>query len=200
MTEAAAHPDVAPHPIRLLNDDDLQRNRLTVFFRLLIAIPHLLFLALWSLIMPFTALVNWFATLFGGGRLPYGLHEFTARYVRYLTHVFAYTHLIADPFPPFAATRGYPIDVEIDLPTTQNRWTVGFRLLLAIPALILSSVFRSLIQILALVGWFYALATGRMSHGMRDLAAFALRYDMQTTGYALILTDRYPSLSGGPAA
>jgi Domain of unknown function (DUF4389) len=199
MTEAATHPDVQPHPIRLVNDDDLRRTRLTVFFRLLLAIPHLVFIALWSLIIPFVALVNWAATLVVGS-LPYGLHEFTARYVRYLTHVYAYTHLVADPFPPFAATRGYPIDLVIALPALQNRWTVGFRLVLAIPALIIASVFRTVLQVLAFVGWFYSLATGRMSGGMRDLAAYALRYDMQTMGYALILTDRYPSLAGGPSA
>jgi hypothetical protein len=196
MTQA----DVESHPIRLLNNDDLQRNRLTVFFRLLLAIPHIIVLALWGFVMGVVGIVNWVVTLFGG-RLPDGLHGFTSQYVRYLTHVWAYTHLVADPFPPFAGREGsYPIDLQIDGPEQQNRWTVGFRLILAIPALILASVFRTLMQVLAFVGWFYALATGRMSEGMRNLSAFALRYDAQTMGYLFLLTQRYPSLGGGPTA
>ena len=39
---------VDDHPVRITVDDDLQRSRLTVFFRLLLAIPHLIWLALWS--------------------------------------------------------------------------------------------------------------------------------------------------------
>ena len=37
------------HPVRLLVEDDLHRNRLTVFFRLLLAIPHLIWAFLWSI-------------------------------------------------------------------------------------------------------------------------------------------------------
>ncbi len=195
-----AQPDVQAHPVRLVNEDDLRRSRLTVFFRLLLAIPHLVFLFLWGVVMLVVALVNWFAALFRG-RLPDGLHEFTARFVRYQTHVYAYVHLVADPFPPFMGRlASYPIDLEVDPPAPQSRLAVFFRIFLAIPALILAWVFRSLMQVLAFVGWFYALATGRMSEGIRDLAAYALRYEAQTMAYTLLLTDSYPSLSGGPAA
>ena len=37
--ETAAATVPATHPIRLVVNDDLQRNRLTVFFRLILAIP-----------------------------------------------------------------------------------------------------------------------------------------------------------------
>ena len=36
-------------PIRLIVTDDLQRSRLTVFFRLLLALPHLFWLYLWGI-------------------------------------------------------------------------------------------------------------------------------------------------------
>ncbi len=38
-----------PHPIRLVVADDLRRSRLTVFFRLLLAIPHLIWLTIWRI-------------------------------------------------------------------------------------------------------------------------------------------------------
>ena len=78
--------------------------------------------------------------------------------------------------------------------------SVFFRTLLAIPALILSSIFRTVNQVIALLGWFYALATGRMSPGMRDISAWLFRYELQTYGYLFLLTGRYPSLAGAPTA
>ena len=93
---------------------------------------------------------------------------------------------------------GYPIDVRIDGAQPQSRLTVGFRIFLAIPALILSGVFRQVNQIVAFLAWFYALFTGRMNEGMRNISAWLLRYETQTYGYVMLLTERYPSLAGAP--
>ena len=187
------------HPIRLVNNDDLQRSRLTVFFRLLLAIPHMIWLALWGIAVYIAGFIGWLIALFTG-RLPDAFHEFIAAYTRYFTHVYAYWHLLADPFPSFSGSAAYPVDLEVGPPEDQSRLTIFFRLLLAIPAFLLAYVFRSLMSVLAFIGWFYALATGRMSEGIENLGNFALRYESQTLGYAFLLTGKYPSLSGGPSA
>ncbi len=191
---ASAAAAEAAHPIRLLVDDDLKRTRLTVFFRLLLAIPHLIVVALWGILVVCAVIVAWFAALVTG-RVPDGLHAFAAKFLRYATHVNAYVFLIADPFPAFGGGGPYPVDLHVDLPSPQGRLGVAFRLVLAIPALILENILSQLLQIIAFIGWFYALATGRMSPGLRDVAAFCLRYEMQTFGYVALLTNRYPSLS-----
>jgi Domain of unknown function (DUF4389) len=182
----------AQHPIRLRVTDDLRRTRLTVFFRLILAIPHLIWLSLWAVITILAAIVNWFATLFMG-RSPDGLHNFLATFLRYATHVTAYVLLIADPFPGFTGKPGYPIDLEVDPPERQSRLTVFFRSILAIPAMIVANILGYLSRILALFSWFVALVTGRVPQGLRNFAAFALRYETQTYGYLLLLTQRYPS-------
>jgi Domain of unknown function (DUF4389) len=180
------------HPIRLVVTDDLQRNRLTVFFRLILAIPHLIWVTVWGIVAALAAIANWFATLVNG-RSPEGLHNFLATYLRYQTHVYAYVLLIADPFPGFGGKPGYPIDIEIDPPKPQSRWTVGFRVILAIPAYIVSGILGYLNRALAVFSWFIALAMGSVPEGLRNFAAFALRYEQQTAAYALLLTGRYPS-------
>jgi hypothetical protein len=43
-------------PVKLIVTDDLQRSRLTVFFRLLLALPHLVWLFLWGVVTFFAAL------------------------------------------------------------------------------------------------------------------------------------------------
>ena len=106
--------------------------------------------------------------------------------------------LVADPYPPFTGKEGtYPIDLEIDPPERQNRLTVFFRGILAIPALFLSNLLSQLNQLLAIFSWFIALVTGRVPEGIRNFAALAMRIETQTYAYALLLTSRYPSFNVG---
>ena len=184
------------HPIRLVVNDDLQRTRLTVFFRLILAIPLMLWAVLWAVVAVLAYIVNWFATLFMG-QSPDGLHNFLATFLRYTTHARAYLLLVADPYPGFTGKPGYPVDLEIDPPQRQNRWTVFFRGILAIPALFLSNLLSQLNQLLAVFSWFIALITGRVPEGLRNFAALAIRIETQTYGYVLLLTDRYPSFNVG---
>jgi Domain of unknown function (DUF4389) len=183
------------HPVRLNVTDDLQRSRLTVFFRLLLAIPHWIVVALWGIVVYFAAILMWIATLIGGTP-PAGLWRFIASFLRYSTQVNAYSFLVANPYPAFGGGE-YPIDLEIDGPARQNRWITGFRSILAIPALLVASVLGQVLQIVAFLGWFVCLFMGMMPEGMRNLLVYCVRYQAQSYAYLLILTDRYPSFSSG---
>ena len=127
------------HPVRLSVTDDLRRSRLTVFFRLLLAIPHFIWLLLWTIAVFFAAIVGWFAALFTT-RLPDGLHRFFTAYLRYVTHLGAYVTLAANPYPSFTGEQGYPVDVELPERSPQARWTILLRLFLVLPALLLAGV------------------------------------------------------------
>jgi hypothetical protein len=205
----------SPHPVRLVVRDDLQRRRLTVLFRLLLAIPHLIWVLLWTIAVVAAVIVNWFATLVGG-RSPMALHRFLAAYLRYWTHLGAYLGLAANPYPGFTGGDAYPIDLEIDGPASQRRLVTLFRIILAVPALLLflgafaaagGSVSSSqnegsvawsgsggIAWTVAILAWFAILAVGRMPLGLRDLQAYGLRYIAQTLAYLLLVTDRYPNL------
>jgi uncharacterized protein DUF4389 len=187
----------ADHPIRLIVSDDLKRSRLTVFFRLLLAIPHFFWLTLWTIAVFFVVIVAWFTALIKG-RLPDGMHDFLARYLRYSTRFYAYGNLLANPYPPFNGSTDvtYPVDLHVDPPQAQRRWKILLRWFLAIPAQILAWVFGQVLGIIAFLGWFVCIFTGRMPKGMRDLGVYCLRYQQQTYGYLMLLTERYPSLEG----
>ena len=131
--------DPEARPIRLVvRDEDLGRSRLTVFFRLFLAIPHFIWLTLWGIAAFVVGFILWLAVLIEG-RAPENLHDFVAGYVRYATHVAAYVLLAANPYPGFRGAPGYSVDIEIDPPVRQGRWAGFFRLLLALPALLLAS-------------------------------------------------------------
>jgi hypothetical protein len=190
--------NTASHPIDLVVDPDLRRTRLTVFFRVILVIPQLIWMMLWGIVAEIAVIVAWFAALITG-RVPDGLHDFLASYLRFYTRVSAYLFLLADPWPPFGGSPGgYPVDVRVAPAAEQSRLITLFRIILVIPAAILVYVFRLVNEIVAFLGWFYCLFTGSMHEGMQNLSTWLLRYEIQTAAYMLLLTDRYPSLSGGP--
>jgi hypothetical protein len=179
-------------PVRAEVTDKLRRSRLTVFFRLALAFPHLVWLTLWSVLVVVLAIFNWVVTLIAG-TTPRWVHDFFSRYVRYQFHVGAFLYLVGNPFPGFVGAPGsYPVELHVAERARQNRWIIGFRLLLAFPALLLTSVFSQLLLVVALFGWFVGLFTAQMPLGLRNLGAFALRYSAQTYAYVLLLTDTYP--------
>jgi hypothetical protein len=101
FTLAADDPGDVPR-VRLDFDVALEgRNRLTVFFRILMVIPQLLVLVvLW--IAGFVCVVlSLFAVLFTG-RWPEGLHRFVLGLMRWNVRVNAYLNLLTDEYPPFS--------------------------------------------------------------------------------------------------
>lgn len=186
--------DPAPkRSVRLELEDDARRSRLTVFFRLLLAIPHLVWLYLWAAVLSVAAVIGWIAAIVLG-RLPDPLHRFNAAYVTYAAHVSAYLFLIANPFPGFVGG-SYPVQIVIEPPARQNRLLTLFRIVLALPAFLIAAVLGYLLFVIGFLGWFAALATGRIPTGMRDAGAAAIRYTTQTYAYALLLTSEYPHSS-----
>jgi Domain of unknown function (DUF4389) len=182
-------------PVRLVLTDDLHRSRLTVFFRLLLALPHLVWLVLWAVAVVVAAVLTWIATLVTG-RPPEALHRFLCAFVRYGVHLGAYLSVTANPFPSFTGDRGYPIDVELPGPAPQPRWKTALRLPLAVPALLVLGAVGGAggpSGRCAFLGWFASLARGRMPNGLRDLSAYGIGYSAQTWAYLLLLTDRYPT-------
>jgi hypothetical protein len=189
---------VNQHPVRFVITDDLRRSRLTVFFRLLLAIPHFIWTFLWTYAM-FPLIAFQWLWVIGAGHMEEDVHRFIGRYVRYHVHLYAYLMLLANPWPIPNGREGYPIDMELDPPERQNRLTVIFRLILVIPAYIFMTVLNVVLYVIGLLGWFASLVLGRMPQGMRDLGAYCLRFQTQTYAYLLLLTPRYPSLAGSRA-
>ena len=106
-------------------------------------IPHLIVLTLWSIVAEIAIIIAWFAALFTG-RVPAGLHNFIASWLRYATHVYAYLVHARRSLPAVLRREAYPIDLQVAPPEPQNRWKTFFRIILAIPALIIAGVLRYL--------------------------------------------------------
>jgi hypothetical protein len=77
------------------------RNRLTVAFRPVLVLPHLIAVWVLGIAWAFTSLIAWFAILFTG-RYPPSLYRFAVGVLRWNTRVEAYALLLDDTYPPFS--------------------------------------------------------------------------------------------------
>jgi hypothetical protein len=77
------------------------RNRLTVFFRIFMVIPHAIVLALLSVAAFFTELFALVAIVATGNH-PAGLYNFNLGIWRWNVRVQAYVSLVTDVYPPFS--------------------------------------------------------------------------------------------------
>jgi hypothetical protein len=80
-----------------------RRDRISVAFRLILAIPQ--FLALWALgvVWVITTIIAWFSILLTG-RYPARLYDFGVGVLRWNVRVEAYVLLLHDQYPPFSLT------------------------------------------------------------------------------------------------
>lgn len=185
-----------PHPVRLVDLDDLKRSRLSVLVRWFLVFPHLIWISLYSLVAVPVAIANWVVTLIKG-RSPERLHRWLVRYLRYTVYVYSYLYVLANPYPPFhGAERSYPIDLRVEDAGRQRRLVTAFRLVLAIPAFVLNWVLSQVLFVISVLNWFIAIAMGRIPRGMEQIGLYCLRYQTQTYAYLLVVTDRYPSTAG----
>ena len=94
----------ADYPASFLPDaPPVVRNRLTVGFRLFLAIPHILAVWVLGIAWVLTTLVAWFSIVFTG-EYPRGLYAFALGVFRWNTRVEAYLLLLTDEYPPFRLT------------------------------------------------------------------------------------------------
>jgi hypothetical protein len=196
------------------------RNRLTTAFRLVLAIPHLLLVGgpvaavvswaprddaarnpSWAAnggvlgaVAIIAAFIAWFAIVFTG-RHPEGLWDLAAFYLRWRARAMAYVSLLRDDYPPFG-DGAYPAELMLHRPVLpRDRITVAFRLILAIPQLVVLWAVSVAWAITTIIAWFSILFTGRYPASLYDFGVGALRWNIRVEGYLLLLYDQYPPFS-----
>jgi hypothetical protein len=174
--------------------ESLRRGRLTTFLRAVLVVPQQIVLAVWTVLVLAAAAVAWLAALIDG-RVPAWLLRFLSAYLRYHGQVTAWFHLLSNRYPDPLHTVDHPFAIEVPDRHRQPRLVTLFRLPLALPAIVLWSVFGVVLVLVAVPSWFAALALGRTTAGLQELGTFCLRYQLETEAYVLLLTASYPELA-----
>ncbi|QNS09040.1 DUF4389 domain-containing protein [Streptomyces xanthii] len=168
-----------------------RQRRWTVLLRWLLLLPQFVVLAVLTIAAVFVAIAGWFAALFLG-RLPDGIYRFLGSVLVYTTRVNASAALLVDRYPPFAfSAPDHPVQIELR-PTPLNRLAVLFRLILVIPAAILTSLAQSGWAALCWVFWLITLVLGRLPEPLYAATAAVARYSFRTAAYWHLLTPAYP--------
>jgi hypothetical protein len=206
-----------PYPVSITIEPALtNRNRLTVAFRLILAIPHMILVGglgpgialggdstttsfsgeggLLGAVAVFLAIVSWFTILFAGLHIV-GIRQFTLFYMRWRVRALAYLFLLEDQYPPFGDAP-YPATIEIIDPAgPRDRLTVGFRLLLVIPHFIVLVFVLLASCVTTIVAWFSILFTGSYPQSLYEFGVGVIRWRLRVEAYMLLLVDEYPPFS-----
>jgi hypothetical protein len=165
----------------------------------LLAIPHLLVLSALRSVAEVAAVISWFSILFTG-RLPAGIANLQAMYLRYQARTVTYAGFLREEYPPFDYTTASPdpgddprvrVDLRPEL-ENRNRVTVGFRLILVIPQLIVLFVLALAALIVFVIGFFAVLFTGRWPEGLRMFVINVFQYGLRVEAYLFLVVDGYP--------
>jgi hypothetical protein len=185
---------VGNYPVTFEMDYIQERSRVTTFFRYILAIPHLLFLLLWSIAFYVVWIIAWFALLFTA-RWPQGLFNFSASYLRYLARLSAYLYLGLDQYPAFNGTpdEAYPARVAIDPPLAEySRIKVFFRLIYAILAFVIRYALGIVAAFVSFLSWFAIVFTGKQPEGLQNALNFSLAYITRADALIFLITETYP--------
>jgi hypothetical protein len=95
----------------------------------------------------------------------------------------------------------YPISYEADFNPTPNRWTTFFRLLLAIPWMIVAVFWGILFAFTHLFAWVAVVILGRYPQWLYEFNSGVVRFSIRTSAWIYLQTDVWPpfSLSDDPS-
>jgi hypothetical protein len=178
--------------VEMLYAGTAPQNRLTVAFRVILAIPQFIILYILFIASLFVLVIGWFAALFTG-QLPQWAHTFLGGVVRWSARVGAYMFLLTDSYPPFSFDDvEYPARPVLPDRGPLNRVSVFFRIILAIPAgVFLEIVVNGLTFPLLFIMWIVVLITGSMPPALYDPYSVLLRYQVRFNAWFSMLTSEY---------
>ena len=183
-----------------------ERNRLTAFFRIILVVPALVFLASFS---PASAFSEDNLGIYAGLlALPAALAivirqvypsyvlAFNEALLSLQTRVDAYLLLLTDEYPSIEENDVVSVTFpEVDAKQL-NRWLPLIKWLLALPLYLVGIVYVIYAALLTLIAWFSVLFTGNYPEFCAEGVVGTIAYWNRVAGYALLMvTDEYPTFS-----
>ena len=173
--------------------DPPRHQRWTVLFRVLLAVPFALYTYVLYIAFLFLNVASWWAALFTG-RVPSAIQSFGSYFLQVSANLSAYVTLTIAEFPSMSAA---PANVDrvvtvTTTPTRLSRWSVFFRLVLVLPAALLSVCAITGSWLVSVVNWVWVMFTGRSTPAVHRLLVLVLRLHIRFVAYVFLLTPEQP--------
>jgi hypothetical protein len=199
----------APYPVHLdIEYPEGPRNRVTVLFRLILAIPVLALLGLFTGTATGDSDFGQQLAVAAGGflflptlllllfrhRYPRWWFDFNVNLLAFINRVSMYAYLLRDEYPSTEDRQA--LDLRVPYPDAKTELSRGMPLvkwLLAFPHYVILAVLVLAALVVTLIAWFAILFTGRYPRGLFDFVVGTHRWYTRVACYAFLLTtDRYP--------
>ena len=205
------------YPVQLEIDPPAAQNRLSVFFRPILTIPH------WFVLI-FLGIAVSFVWLFASvsivitARYPEGLLRFSTGVARWATRVSAYGGspsqqtwgsttfyivtggFLTDQYPPFTLdeARDYPVRLHVQQQVEGRNRLTGFfpvRTILSIPHVIILVILGIFVTVATVVAWLGGTVLGQLPEWLHNFIAGYARWSVRVGAYGGLLVDEYPPFS-----
>lgn len=198
MTNAAVE---AGYPVSVMLNPPERVPRWLPFFGWLLAIPHFLVLWVLGIVAEICMVIAWFSGVILG-RIPEGLLGMVAGYLRYQVRLETYLLFMRGAYPPFTFNTeaidprtDVMVAIDVALAAKRSRLTIFFRLLMALPHLIVLWFVSIAAYVLIVIAWFATIILGRWPSGMQTFVLGWMRWGARLRAYVMLLTDEYPPFS-----
>lgn len=182
------------YPVTYEADYLKERNRLTTFFRLIVAIPWLIVASIYQLAALVVVIVAWFAILVIG-RFPEGMYNFVGGVLRFSMRVNGFAYLQTDAWPSFGLSDdpSYPIRIHFAPPAArQSRLKTLFRIVLILPLALLSYAMSYVLSGVAIIAWLTIVFRGYQPAAIHNALAYVNGWLTRVSAYGSLMRDEYP--------
>jgi hypothetical protein len=193
-------PLASASPVEVALDAPFQVARWRVIGNPIMAIPHIIFLYILSLVLNVITFIAWFAILFTGNYPP-GLFDFAVGIMRYQWRIGTFYLFMRETYPAFAVPGGPadpgddPATLAISRPDKLSRGLIFIKWLLVIPVYVVLFVLVLGAYVVLLIAFFSVLFTGKWPEGLRRYVIGVARLAYRMNTYTYLMTDVYPGFS-----
>jgi len=207
----------ASYPVNIHVEPQTEpRNKMTVAFRIILAIPHWLLVGgifgagaifargqwwggissngVLGAVATVCAIISWFAILFANQH-PEGLRNLCTFYLRWKVRAVAYMALFRDDYPPFGDA-DYPATLDLTMAEfPRDKMSVALRIIYIIPHAVVLFFLGIAWFFTSIVAWIAILVSGEYPQGLYNFGLGVFRWSTRVEAYFLLLTDQYPPFS-----
>jgi Domain of unknown function (DUF4389) len=177
-----------------------KRNRVTVFFRGILIFPVFVYVCTltqafhWGISSSVITIPVILALVFRG-KYPSYILAFNHALLELSLRLIVYGLFLTDEYPSIEKNENFTVQFpEVEDGRKLSRWQPIFKIIFAIPLIIVGIIYTIIAAIFTLFAWLHILVFAKYPDPLIDFVVGTIKYWNRVIGYAgVLVTDEYPS-------